>query len=285
MLAPKPSLPMAAWLYRIGLSQFHEHLRSSGFECVSDLVETRATEATLKQIGVEPAAARRHMLNMMPDGVPLARDATAARATRAGPRRTASTPAQQGGPRKTPPAQHIDDTQRGPAPSVTVRDAHRRLVAARASSPPAASSQRPTSARAGVVKLACPTCGFGFSRDTGDRNDMRKGCPKCSKPIPRRAYDAATPARPAAVAAATPGRLPVTRIVSPARSAGALMATLSDAISGKRPARRGASKERPNLGRPRTAAVDRRVISDCHFAVQLNHFMPVFLSYSVAVFF
>jgi hypothetical protein len=27
-----------------------------------------------------------------------------------------------------------------------------------------------------------------------------------------------------------------------------------------------------------------RVISDCHFSVQLNHFMPVFLSYSVAVF-
>jgi hypothetical protein len=27
-----------------------------------------------------------------------------------------------------------------------------------------------------------------------------------------------------------------------------------------------------------------RVISDCHFAVQLNHFRPIFLSYSVAVF-
>jgi hypothetical protein len=27
-----------------------------------------------------------------------------------------------------------------------------------------------------------------------------------------------------------------------------------------------------------------RVISDCHFAVQLKHFIPVFLSYSVAVF-
>jgi hypothetical protein len=27
-----------------------------------------------------------------------------------------------------------------------------------------------------------------------------------------------------------------------------------------------------------------RVISDCHFAVPLNHFIPVFLSYSVAVF-
>jgi hypothetical protein len=27
-----------------------------------------------------------------------------------------------------------------------------------------------------------------------------------------------------------------------------------------------------------------RVISDCHFPVQLNHFIPVFLSYSVAVF-
>jgi hypothetical protein len=26
-----------------------------------------------------------------------------------------------------------------------------------------------------------------------------------------------------------------------------------------------------------------RVISDCHFAVQLNHFIPGFLSYSVAV--
>jgi hypothetical protein len=26
------------------------------------------------------------------------------------------------------------------------------------------------------------------------------------------------------------------------------------------------------------------VISDCHFSVQLNHFIPVFLSYSVAVF-
>ena len=29
---------------------------------------------------------------------------------------------------------------------------------------------------------------------------------------------------------------------------------------------------------------DDRVISDCHFAVQLNHFIPGFLSYSVAVF-
>jgi hypothetical protein len=28
----------------------------------------------------------------------------------------------------------------------------------------------------------------------------------------------------------------------------------------------------------------RRVISDCHFAVQLNHFIPGFLSYSVAGF-
>jgi hypothetical protein len=27
-----------------------------------------------------------------------------------------------------------------------------------------------------------------------------------------------------------------------------------------------------------------RVISDCHFAVQLNHFIPGFRSYSVAVF-
>jgi hypothetical protein len=27
-----------------------------------------------------------------------------------------------------------------------------------------------------------------------------------------------------------------------------------------------------------------RAISDCHFAVQLNHFIPGFLSYSVAVF-
>jgi hypothetical protein len=27
-----------------------------------------------------------------------------------------------------------------------------------------------------------------------------------------------------------------------------------------------------------------RVISDCHFAVQLNHFIPVLLSYSVAIF-
>jgi hypothetical protein len=26
------------------------------------------------------------------------------------------------------------------------------------------------------------------------------------------------------------------------------------------------------------------IISDCHFAVQLNHFIPGFLSYSVAVF-
>jgi hypothetical protein len=26
-----------------------------------------------------------------------------------------------------------------------------------------------------------------------------------------------------------------------------------------------------------------RVISDCHFALQLNHFIPVLLSYSVAV--
>jgi hypothetical protein len=29
---------------------------------------------------------------------------------------------------------------------------------------------------------------------------------------------------------------------------------------------------------------DVRVISDCHFSVQLNHFIPVFLSYSVAGF-
>jgi hypothetical protein len=28
----------------------------------------------------------------------------------------------------------------------------------------------------------------------------------------------------------------------------------------------------------------RRVISDCHFSVQLNHFIPGFLSYSVPVF-
>jgi hypothetical protein len=28
----------------------------------------------------------------------------------------------------------------------------------------------------------------------------------------------------------------------------------------------------------------RRVIFDCHFAVQLGHFIPVLLSYSVAVF-
>jgi hypothetical protein len=27
-----------------------------------------------------------------------------------------------------------------------------------------------------------------------------------------------------------------------------------------------------------------RIISDCHFAVQLNHFIPGFLSYSAAVF-
>ena len=29
---------------------------------------------------------------------------------------------------------------------------------------------------------------------------------------------------------------------------------------------------------------EHRVISDCHFAVQLNHFIPGFLPYSVAVF-
>ena len=29
---------------------------------------------------------------------------------------------------------------------------------------------------------------------------------------------------------------------------------------------------------------EHRVISDCHFAVHLNHFIPGFLSYSVAVF-
>ena len=28
-----------------------------------------------------------------------------------------------------------------------------------------------------------------------------------------------------------------------------------------------------------------RVISDCHFSVQLNHFIPGFLSYSVYLFF
>jgi hypothetical protein len=33
-----------------------------------------------------------------------------------------------------------------------------------------------------------------------------------------------------------------------------------------------------------SAAASRRVISDCHFAVQLNHFIPGFLSYSVPVF-
>jgi hypothetical protein len=33
---------------------------------------------------------------------------------------------------------------------------------------------------------------------------------------------------------------------------------------------------------PRRAGL--RVISDCHFAVQLNHFIPGFLSYSVPVF-
>ena len=32
------------------------------------------------------------------------------------------------------------------------------------------------------------------------------------------------------------------------------------------------------------AAVGVRVISDCHFAAQLNHFMPGSLSYSVAAF-
>jgi len=31
-------------------------------------------------------------------------------------------------------------------------------------------------------------------------------------------------------------------------------------------------------------AVTPRVISDCHFAVKLNHFIPDFRSYSVAVF-
>ena len=45
-------------------------------------------------------------------------------------------------------------------------------------------------------------------------------------------------------------------------------AVLYDCPPGARPA-----------ARPR-----RRVISDCHFPVQLNHFIPVFLSYSAAVF-
>ena len=35
---------------------------------------------------------------------------------------------------------------------------------------------------------------------------------------------------------------------------------------------------------PSTVAVHPRVISDCHFSVHLNHFIPGFLSYSVAVF-
>ena len=38
---------------------------------------------------------------------------------------------------------------------------------------------------------------------------------------------------------------------------------------------------------PRAPLLDHsanRVISDCHFPVQLNHFIPGFLSYSVAVF-
>jgi hypothetical protein len=35
---------------------------------------------------------------------------------------------------------------------------------------------------------------------------------------------------------------------------------------------------------PSCALCSARVISDCHFAVQLNHFIPGFLSYSVPVF-
>ena len=38
-----------------------------------------------------------------------------------------------------------------------------------------------------------------------------------------------------------------------------------------------AMADTPHRGTP-------RVISDCHFAVQLDHFIPGFLSYSVAVF-
>ena len=41
--------------------------------------------------------------------------------------------------------------------------------------------------------------------------------------------------------------------------------------------RRAPSRSRTRRRRP-------RVMSDCHFAVQLNHFMPGFLSYSVPVF-
>ena len=37
-------------------------------------------------------------------------------------------------------------------------------------------------------------------------------------------------------------------------------------------------------GALRAGEARRRVISDCHFAVQLNHFIPGLLSYSVAVF-
>jgi hypothetical protein len=37
-------------------------------------------------------------------------------------------------------------------------------------------------------------------------------------------------------------------------------------------------------GDPSTWHGDRRAISDCHFSVQFNHFIPVLLSYSVAVF-
>ena len=34
----------------------------------------------------------------------------------------------------------------------------------------------------------------------------------------------------------------------------------------------------------REGLADLRVISDCHFSVQLNHFIPGFLSYSVPAF-
>ena len=61
---------------------------------------------------------------------------------------------------------------------------------------------------------------------------------------------------------------------------------------GRRPSRR----RRPPAASPRSrparcaretragAPPRPRVISDCHFSVQLNHFIPFFLSYSVAVF-
>jgi hypothetical protein len=40
----------------------------------------------------------------------------------------------------------------------------------------------------------------------------------------------------------------------------------------------------PRRVRPTPASAAARVISDCHFAVQLRHFIPGFLSYSVTVF-